>query len=158
MKSLVIFDSYFGNTEKIALSVSTTLGKESQAIRVQDLKPENLVGVELLIVGSPTRSFRPTESIMKFLADPAFSGLEGMKITAFDTRIELETIKSKFFRFVVDKGGYAAKYIVTKLVKKGGVLIAQPKGFLVTAESGPLRDGEEEMASEWAKTLVELKN
>lgn len=154
MKTLVIYDSYFGNTEKIALSISETFGPESKAIRVQDVKPENLTGVELLVVGSPTRSFRPSESIQKFLINPAFDGFDSMKITAFDTRIELETIKSKFFRFVVDKGGYAAKFIVTKLVKKGGVLIAQPKGFLVTAETGPLREGEVDIASAWAKTLI----
>jgi len=31
------------------------------------VKPEELTGLELLIVGSPTRGFRPTPAIAEFL-------------------------------------------------------------------------------------------
>ena len=65
MKALVIYDSVFGNTEKIALAVGEAVG--AQVVKVDALQDGALAGVELLLVGSPTRAFRPTEGIQKFL-------------------------------------------------------------------------------------------
>ncbi len=65
MKALVIYDSVFGNTEKIALAVGEAAG--AQVVKVGALQDGALAGVELLLVGSPTRGFRPTEGIQKFL-------------------------------------------------------------------------------------------
>lgn len=152
-RALIVYDSFFGNTEKIAEAIVSLIGTGASAVRVQDILPEQLNGLELLIVGSPTRGFRPSEPIQKFLNAPEFPNLEGVKVAAFDTRLVLETINSKFFRFMVDKGGYASKSIAGKLRKKGGLLIAEPEGFFVTGESGPLKEGEEIRAGLWAKAF-----
>jgi hypothetical protein len=63
----------------------------------------------------------------------------------------LETISSKALRFLVDKGGYAASTIAKMLQKKGGKLFFAPEGFFVTGEQGPLKEGELERATEWAR-------
>lgn len=151
-KVFVIYDSVFGNTEKIAQSIAAALG--TQAIPVSEVDTDQLRGIDLLVVGSPTRGFRPTEGISKLLNGLPENHLAGVSVAAFDTRIALETIDSKVFRFVVDKGGYAARTIAKALEKKGGRLVVQGEGFFVTGEQGPLKDGELERAAAWAGKLI----
>ncbi len=151
MKALVIYDSVFGNTEKIAQAMGPALAVP--AVPVGQVMANQLRSLDLLVVGSPTRGFRPTESIIKLLNSLPKNHLAGVCVAAFDTRIVLETINSKALRFLVDKGGYAARTIAKALEKKGGVLIAPPEGFLVTGEQGPLKDGELERAAEWTGQL-----
>jgi flavodoxin I len=149
MKTLIIYDSYFGNTEKIAQAIAQPYGESAIAVRVADVKPEHFDGLELLVVGSPTRKFQPSEPISKFLKELDKSKVQNVKVAAFDTRIDLPTIKSKVFRFVVKTGGFAAKTIALGLQKKGGKQILAPEGFLVTDEKGPLKEGELDRAGQW---------
>jgi flavodoxin len=156
MKTLIIYDSVFGNTEQIALSIAGSLNShpDVESFRVKDVKPEHLKDIGLLLVGSPTRGFRATPEINVFLSNIPSDGLVGIKVGAFDTRISLSSIKSSVFRFIVHKGGYAAKTIAKQLVKKGGNLILPPEGFIVSGEEGPLVIGEKERAAEWIKSIL----
>ena len=158
MKALIIYDSVFGNTGKVAQAIgetiSTNLQGQAQTLQVAKVTQEQLQGLQLLVVGSPTRGFRPTEAITKLLSEMSKQQLDGVQVAAFDTRILLETIDSKALRFIVDKGGYAASSIAKNLQKKGGDLIADPEGFLVTGEQGPLKEGELERAETWAQKLT----
>jgi flavodoxin len=152
MNVLVIYDSVFGNTEKIAQAIAAALG--TQAVPISQADAGQLGSLDLLVVGSPTRGFRPTEGISKLINALPKKHLAGARVAAFDTRIVLETIDSKALRFLVDKGGYAASTIAKMLEKKGGQLAAPPEGFFVTGEQGPLKDGELERAAAWAGKLM----
>jgi flavodoxin len=156
MNALVIYDSVFGNTEKIAQEISAALASQgrSEALPVSQVTAERLNGVELLIAGSPTRGFRPTEAISQFLKTADRNRFKGMRVAAFDTRIWLDTIQSSTFRFIVNTGGYAASSIAKALEKKGGRLLAPPEGFLVTGEQGPLKEGELERAADWVMQIA----
>jgi flavodoxin len=151
MKTLIIYDSVFGNTAKVAQAMAAAL--QTSALPISQVTTDKLRGLELLIVGSPTRSFRPTPAISKFLKSLSPNQLAGISVAAFDTRIWLETIGSAAFRFLVDKGGYAASTMASALKKKGGTLAVPPEGFLVTGEEGPLKDGELERAAEWVRNM-----
>jgi len=151
MKALVVYDSVFGNTEKIAQSIAAALN--APALPVSQVTPERLCGLGILIVGSPTRGFRPTEGIAKFLKQLPKNHLAGIEVAAFDTRIVLETINSSILRFIVDKGGYAASTITKALENLGGERLTPPEGFLVTGEQGPLKEGELERAAAWVGHL-----
>jgi flavodoxin len=155
MKTLVIYDSVFGNTEQIARVIGNALGPREEVgiFRVGSVKPEQLTGVELLIVGSPTRGFRATEAMVGFLKEIPAQGLKGMRVAAFDTRIDVKTIKFFLFRRLVKSGGFAAPRIAESLKNAGGDLVAPPEGFFVKKSEGPLEDGELERAEEWAKGL-----
>jgi len=152
MKALILYDAVFGNTEKVAQTISEALG--ALALPVDQASPEQVRALDLLVVGSPTRGFRPTEGMAKFLSALPKDHLAGTRVAAFDTRILLETINSKALRFLVDRGGYAANTIGKTLEKKGGRLATLPEGFLVTGEQGPLKDGELERAAAWAKKIT----
>jgi len=156
MKVLIIYDSFFGNTEKIAQAIGNSLGSKEnvETLRVSDVKPEQLIGLELLIVGSPTRVFKPTKAIMNFLNKIPLNVLKGVKVAAFDTRISTADVSSRLLNILVKLFGYAAKPIAYKLEKKGGSLIIPPEGFFVIDSKGPLKDGELERAADWAKLIV----
>jgi flavodoxin I len=154
MKTLIIYDSFFGNTEQIARAAGQSLNVGNDGIlRVDDVKPEHLKGVDLLIVGSPTRGFRPSEKTAAFLKALPADACKGTKVAAFDTRIAVNEIKQAPLRFLVKLGGYAAAPIAKQLQAKGGTLVMPPEGFFVKDRQGPLKPGEIERAQNWAVSI-----
>lgn len=156
MTTLIIYDSFFGNTEKIARAIGKGLGSPSDCsiIHVNDFKKEQLTGLELLVVGSPTRKFTMTPAIKKLLNNLPARSLKGVKIAAFDTCISVQDIDSRFLTTMINIFGYAAESIANKLLKKGGEQIIPPEGFIVEDSEGPLRNGELKRAEEWGKNLI----
>jgi flavodoxin I len=156
MKILVIYDSFYGNTEKIAMEIGKALGPGNNisVVRITKARQEALAGVNLLIVGSPTRAFKPTRAITSFLKKIPSGTLINVKAAAFDTRAVMEEVKSRLLRMLARRFGYAAKPIADKLVKKGAALVVKPEGFYVGGTEGPLKDGELKRAAAWAKPLA----
>ena len=156
MNVLVIYDSVFGNTEQIAQAIGKAFGSQEDVdvIRVSDAKLEQLAGLELLLVGSPTRAFRPTKAITDFLRGIPSNGLKGVKVAAFDTRMPVDDVGPAILRFLAKLFGYAAKPISDRLIRKGGTSAIPPEGFVVEGTEGPLREGELERAADWAKKIV----
>jgi flavodoxin len=156
MKIMIIYDSVFGNTEQIAQAIGNALGfhKDVEILRVSDVKPQQLTGLILLIVGSPTQGFRPTKAINRLLGKIPMNDLKGVKVAAFDTRLSMSDIESSVERFIIKTGGYAAKPIADRLKKSGGDLIMPPEGFYVKGTEGPLKEGELERAADWAKQII----
>jgi len=155
MKVMVVYDSVFGNTEKIGQAIGAAVGSidDVKTLRINKVKPEQVLGVDYLIVGSPTRQFNPTGAINNFLKSIPSNGLKGVNVTAFDTRIALSDINSSIGRFFIRTFGYAAEKMQRKLEKMGGKPIIPPEGFLVNGAEGPLKSGELERAGEWAKQI-----
>ena len=156
MKALIVYDSFFGNTEQIAQAIGQALGSpdEVETLRVNQVAPTRLAGATLLIVGSPTRGFRPSEGVTKFLDAIPKYGLIDVKVAAFDTRISVRDIDNRLLNVFVRLFGYAAQPIANKLVNKGGTLVTPPEGFFVKGSEGPLKDGERDRAIEWARAIT----
>jgi flavodoxin len=83
MKAIIIFDSNFGNTQKIAETIAKEF--ETQAIPVSKASIDELGGLDLIVVGSPINAWRPSEKMGKFLANLNKGQLKGVKAAAFDT-------------------------------------------------------------------------
>lgn len=154
MKALVVYDSVFGNTERIARAVGQALGPDVEVLRVGDVQPEQLAGLGLLLAGSPTRAFRPTPAMTGFLKGIPAQGLRGVRVAAFDTRISIDDPVPGFLRFMIRIFGYAAEPMASRLVRKGGEPAAAPAGFFVEGTEGPLKDGELERAAAWAQGIA----
>lgn len=153
MRTLIIYDSYFGNTEKIATEIYKTFEKDTaKIINAKDFKPEFLKSIDLLIVGSPTRAFRPTEAIVNMIK--GIESLHNVKVTSFDTRVDIEKVNSKILTFFVKMFGYADKPILKLLVKKGGIPVHESMGFYVEDKEGPLTEGELGRARNWTKEIM----
>ncbi|MFO7928670.1 MAG: flavodoxin family protein [Candidatus Humimicrobiaceae bacterium] len=144
MKALVIFDSNFGNTKKIAEAISDELGEDSKLSPVSDIDIKEIREINLLIAGSPINAWRPSKKMNEFLDSLTVNQLAGIKAASFDTRIK--TFMS----------GDAAKKISKSLKKAGAEILTNPQPFLVKGREGPLLDGEIEKAIKWAKSIKRL--
>jgi flavodoxin len=156
MKAWVIYDSVFGNTEKIAQAISAALGYQDDVslFRAGAQPAELPAGLDLMIVGSPTRQFRQTNAVRDFVKNIPEGSLKGIRVATFDTRFAVDEMKSAIGRFFVRTFGYAAKPIADGLKKKGGELAALPEGFIVVDTEGPLKAGEPQRAADWARQVV----
>jgi flavodoxin len=110
--------------------------------------------LDLLVVGSATRAFRPTPAMAALLKSIPRNVLKGVKVAAFDTRMAMEDVESGFLRFMAGRFGYAAGKIAARLKKAGGTAAIAPEGFIVKGEKGPMRDGELERAEAWARKMI----
>jgi len=152
MKTLIVYDSVFGNTRTIAEAVGTAVGAPVR--NVSEVSADDLHDLELLIVGSPTRAFRPTKPLTRFLASLPAKALTGVRSAAFDTRADLEEVNSKLLATLVGIFGYAAPSIEKRLRKKGARIVAQAEGFFIKGTEGPLKDEETTRAASWAASLI----
>jgi flavodoxin I len=145
MKTLVVYDSQYGNTEKIAKAIGGGIGGDIKVIRPPEVTESDLASADLLIVGSPTQGGRPLKAIQDFLLALPTTSVKGKKVGAFDTRVPATWVK--IFGFAAGRIGRAIK-------GKGGTLVLPPEGFYVTGTKGPLKDGELERAAGWGKRVA----
>jgi flavodoxin len=155
MKALIVYDSVFGNTEKVAQAMGAALAGQAEVAlkRVGDVTPVDLAGLDALIAGSPTRKFTSTPAIKAWISALPSSSLKGVKVAAFDTRVDV-TAGPGVLKGFVKVFGYAAEPMAAKLVKKGGAQAMAPEGFIVEGTEGPLREGELEHAGAWAIEIL----
>jgi len=145
MKTLVIYDSSFGNTEKIAKAIGEAIRGDVRVNHVKDVNLSALEKVDMLFIGSPTQGGKPTRILLEFLKNIPDSSLKGVSAVAFDTRLS-----AKWLGVI----GYAAGKIAKTLSAKGTQLMAEPEGFLVSGKEGPLKEGELNRAGQWARQTV----
>jgi len=156
MKVLIVYDSVYGNTEKIAMAIAGAITGEVKVLRVGEVNPSELESVNLLIVGSPVHAGRPTPDTKKLINRIPANALKNVGVTSFDTRFS-EKDKGVGIRILLKILGYAAGRIAGRLKGKGGHLVAPPEGFIVNDAEGPLKEGELERAASWAKGVLESK-
>ncbi len=147
MKALVVYDSLFGNTERIARAIADALGETGDValVRAGEANPSHLAGVDLLVFGSPTQGGRVRPPVDAFLKGIPAGVLEHVGVASFDTRME-----GWFARLF----GYPAPRIAEALKAQGGRPFGEPAGFVVTGREGPLKEGELERAAAWAKQVA----
>jgi len=146
MKTLVIFDSQYGNTEKIARAIAGAIKGEVKVQRSSEVNIADLKTYDIIVAGAPTYGGRPMPPMVEFFKKIPDSGLTGKKVAAFDTRIATAIVK--IF-------GFAAPKIETAMKAKGGNPIVPAEGFFVIGgKNAILKEGELERAAAWGKTLA----
>jgi len=145
MKTLIVYDSVHGNTEKIARAIGDAIAGEVEVHHAGEVNISELDAFDLIIVGSPTHGGRPTPAVRDFLKKAPAPALKGTSVAAFDTRLP-----TKWVRIF----GYAAGRIGDSLKRKGGNLAASPEPFFVEGTEGPLEEGEIDRATGWAKEII----
>jgi flavodoxin I len=148
MKTLVVYDSVYGNTEKIAQAIGDAIPGEVRVLREGQVNFGELETIDLLIIGSPTHGAMLTEAAQALVERIGAPPREGAKAATFDTRLT--------WKFLERWGGFAAPKMADALKEKGWTLVGAPGGFFVRGlKKGPLKRGEMERAAAWAKGLVE---
>jgi flavodoxin len=139
VRACVIFDTRYGNTEKIAKSFETGLqqaGLQTVCVNARDVAIDSLNQYDLICVGAPTEAFTVYKPMKEFLGKLKSIDLSGKYGFAFDTKLD-----SRF-------SGSAAKFIEKELSNKGLQTIAPRESALVFGvkkeEGGArLKEGEE---------------
>lgn len=150
MKYVVVYDSVFGNTKQVAKIIKETIGEACDIFHVKE--QINVQQYDQLIIGSPTRAFRPTPDVLKFVRSLTKNAVK--KIVAFDTRMDIENVNSKVLTRMAKWFGFSNDSI-EKIAKKKKIECIQPSGeFFVTDTEGPLREGEVERIKEWTQQII----
>lgn len=152
MRTLIIHDSLYGNTEKIAREIGNHIPL-SKVISVKEAVVSDLKSIDLLIIGSPVHGGRPKQDLQSFLNQIPKNGLKDVSVAVFDTRF-LEKNQNFALKLLMKAIGYAAPKIAETLKNNGARLTSPPQGFIVNGKSGPLADGELERAKSWAMQLI----
>jgi flavodoxin len=145
MKSMVVFESAYGNTEKIARAIAGNLGKYGAVTlaHAAEARAVNLYDFDLLIIGSPTQLKKASPTVGSWLDGISFDGLKDYPVAVFDTRYQLPSWRS----------GSAAQILAKRLQRLGAILIIDPESFFVTRTEGNLLSGELDRVPTWADSL-----
>ncbi|MEN2424342.1 hypothetical protein AABB02_40360 [Streptomyces rimosus] len=158
MNVLMITESCFGNTSRIAEAIASGLRARNATVTIAAAASgPALDGVDLLILGAPTHNMglpspasrrqagekggqAPATGMAEWLE--AHPGDPGCRVVAFDT-----VTGTGFFN------GSAAKAIEKRL-RRRSVSVTARESFLVTSTQGPLADGEADRAEQWGASLL----
>jgi flavodoxin len=156
MAALVVFDSIFGNTEMVARAVAEVLSTVGpvRTLRVSEVEAGHLEGVTLLVVGALSHSFGASPGLHAWLARLPPGRFEGMRVAAFDTRIDATSIRNPIAGFLARRSRSAAADVEKRLLLLCGSPAGPAEGFVVQQKTGPLREGETDRARAWARALV----
>jgi flavodoxin I len=145
VNTLVIYDSQFGNTERIAQTVAFALTAygPSRACSVKEVSTLDLEGMDLILLGSPTQAWKATDGIRTFLARIPRGSLSGHFAASFDTRLHGPAIIT----------GSAARGTVATLKRLGFDVLVPAESFFVRGTEGPLDDAETARAANWARHI-----
>ena len=165
MKTLVIYDSQFGNTERLAEVIARQLGADTPVWAADGAAKAalELGDWDLLIIGAPTQHQTVSPTMRALLQGAPGAALKHAHVAVFDTRYRMTRLLS----------GSAADWIATRVARAGAVLLVAPESFFVERETPPpgeqrrhdhvhdqihdherLEAGEEERALAWASALV----
>jgi flavodoxin len=148
MKTLIVYDSNFGNTKQIALTLAEVFQHYgyAQPVPVAEASHLDKADWDLLILGGPTQNHRISPALNALVRALPRRALQGRYATAFDTRYQQARWLS----------GSAAMRLAQRLQRAGAKLLLPPESFFVEANRGPLIDGEVKRASIWAAILGDL--
>jgi flavodoxin len=148
MKTLVVYFSKFGNTQKVAEAIAKRIESQGtvQTIRSDELTVSAMQEVDLVVMGSPTHNMNLPKAVQPVFENLPKRILPGIPVAAFDTSYKMSATLSRFT---------ATKKLVKKLRKLGGKRIIPSETFHVMEREGPLYEGEIERAQARATSIME---
>jgi flavodoxin len=146
VRSVVIYGSRYGNTQKVAEAIADGLRSRGPVELISvDHGPTVLAAtLDMLVVGGPTEAHGMTDPVRRFLEGLGAGSLESTAAAAFDTRLRLP-------RWV---SGSAATGIARRLEQAGARLVAPAESFFVKGKDPALEPGELERAAAWGRSLA----
>ena len=163
MRAIVVYESLWGNTEKLARAVASGLGLTMSVELVDtDAAPATIEGYDLVVVGGPTHAFSmsrpstraqgveekgaphaPGRGIREWL-DALPPTTTPVPAATFDTRVDAPRLP-----------GSAAKAALKELTAHGFTTLTTPRTFRVHGYEGPIVEGELDAAAAWARELAD---
>jgi flavorubredoxin len=144
-KAVVLFDTQYGNTEKIAKALAKGIHKsaiEATCFNINNVQIGTVTQYDFLAIGGPTHYRTASEPMKDFLEKLEQASLRGKHGFAFDTRVD------SFW------AGSAAKFIEKKLEALGLQIVRPHTSAMVTHAK---EQGEESREPETRKTRKERR-
>jgi flavodoxin len=152
MQTVVIYDSKFGNTERIAEAIGRGAGELGDVRVISTAEAAAVTGTladrpDLLVLGGPTQKRGPSPALRAFMdALPAL--LRDVPAASFDTR----------YRGPLLLMGSAAAGVAKVLAKAGADAVAPPESFFMQRggrlELQQLEPGEVDRAERWGRAVA----
>ncbi|HEX6128529.1 MAG TPA: flavodoxin family protein [Candidatus Limnocylindria bacterium] len=145
MKSLVVYVSHKGNTQRVAEAIGDVLAAHGtvDVLPVEEAPPIMEEDIDLLMIGGPTEGHGMTPEMSGFLDRLDVASVRGRAVAAFDTRVNWPRILS----------GSAADGIGKRL-EAAGAMVFKPQGSFIVSTEPVLLPGELERAREWAESVA----
>jgi flavodoxin len=161
VKSVVVYESLWGNTAAVARAVADVLGPKARALSTAEADAAALEGAGLIVAGAPVLGFKlPTEKMREAVRAnpgkaPAPPDLSHPSMRAWLEALPAGVGRGAAFNTQV-RGpfGHAAPEIAAALERAGYAPLAEPAAFVVKGKFGPLKDGELERARQWGAELA----
>jgi len=170
MRSLVVYESMYGNTRQVAEAIADGCRRAGPAsvVRAADFDPSTLAELDLLVLGGPTHAWsmsRP-KTRLAAITNPGHGtppveakldesgirellgslGRPGCPVAVYDPRIGGPALIT----------GRASAALAHRLRRRGVRPIGKPRSFLVNRAS-QLRSGELDRARLWGIELTEQR-
>jgi flavodoxin-like protein len=170
MRSLIVYESMYGNTRRVADAIADGCRRAGPAltVRAADFDPSALAELDLLVLGGPTHAWsmsrpktrvaaitnpgRGTPPVEAKLDESGIRellgslGRPGCPVAVFDTRVGGPALVT----------GRASVAIARRLHRQGIRTLGKPQSFLVNRAS-QLRGGELDRARLWGIELTEQR-
>ena len=153
MKGIVVYDTSYGNTKKIAETIAETLkesGIEVDLFYVKDVKKLGAKNYDFFVLGSPTKFGTMSFTIKFFLGRVKSDEWMNKPFVAFDTENPENIEKAR----LENKEWSAAEKIAEKLREKKMNQLLPVLKALVIGQKGPIVEGEIERTKDYARQLA----
>ena len=157
MKGIIVYDTSYGNTKKIAETIVETLkesGIEVDLFYVKDVKKLSAKNYDFFVLGSPTKFGTMSFTVKFFLGKVKSEEWMNKPFAVFDTENPENIERAR----LENKEWSAAEKIAEKLREKKMNQLLPVLKTLVFGQKGPLKEGEIERTKGYAKELaIKLK-
>ncbi len=165
MKALVMYESMFGNSERVARAVAEGLGEygDVDVLDVTTSPVGNVAAdIDLLVTGGPTHAFTMSRTNTRedAIRQGAGQGLarSGLREWLGGLPSDLHLLPCATFDTRVSRArhlpGSAARSAARALRRRNGHLVLAPESFYVDDVAGPLGTDQIDRAREWGRSLA----
>jgi menaquinone-dependent protoporphyrinogen IX oxidase len=158
MKGIVVYDTTYGNTKKIAETIAETLkesGLEVDLFYVKNVKKLSAKDYDFLVLGSPTKFGTMSFTLKRFLGKVKGEEWVNKPFAAFDTENPENIERAQ----AENKEWSAAEKISEKLRDKKMNQLLPVLKAVVFGQKGPLKEGEIDRTKDYVRELaIKLKS
>jgi hypothetical protein len=161
MRALVVYESAYGNTRRIAEMIAEGLAETAEVdVRsVDDLRPVHASDYQLIVVGGPTHAYGMStpasraEAHRRRRGDIDHGGIgEWLPWIGFDYPGAIAAFDSRCGRS--RRRARSASGAIGRQLRRAGYRLFDRRSFLVEKATGPLRDGELYQARLWGTEMA----
>ena len=148
-KGIIIYESVYGNTKKIAESIAEgirqTEDAECKVVKTSEVHTDTLANFDIILFGCPNHNQEPARNMTKFIERVSIVNLEGKMGAAFDT-------------YTGGNKGIALAKLEQIIRKKLPGFVLKTKGLSIEVvdRKGPLVEGAIKESQEYGRSISEM--